>query len=143
MLLELVSGTVNAEDSANMSGELEKLLVEPRQKLAKVLSCADAGPVRNPTCPTDIRIILLKRWAEIAQDPGVSVCAWLTDGAPAGLTAEPQGIDDVVPWAEEDDSDDVALDANFVPRSTAAHEPEAARQIEEYGEKGWLQQTIR
>ena len=35
------------------------------------------------------------------------------------------------------------MDANFVARSTAADDPEAAKQIEEYWKKGWLQQTTR
>ena len=126
-----------------MSLELERLLLEPRQKLAKVLSCDDAGPISNTRCSTDIRANLLRRWAHVAQDPGISVCDWLTNGAPAGIAAEHRGRDDIFSRADEDDPDDVAMDANFVARSTAAHVPEAARQSEDYGKRDWLQQTTR
>ena len=68
LILLLVSGTASTEESASMSLELERLLLEPRQKLAKVLSCDDAGPISNTSCSTDIRANLLRRWAHVAQD---------------------------------------------------------------------------
>ena len=86
-----------------------------------------------------VRRIFVRTFSDVGHELRnirLSACVdWLTNGAPAGITAEPRGIDEI-PRAEEDDPDDVAMDANFVARSTAAHDPEEARQIEEYGEKG-------
>ena len=102
------------ERAEEVSQEVGKRQVRPRQALSKILSCSDTEPVANEECSTDIRAHLLQRCATVARDPGVGVCRWLTYGACVGLVADPNGIDDVFPrtvpkqshdhedWSEEE-----------------------------------------
>ena len=112
---------------------------EARQGLSKILSCSDSEPVANEEeCSTDIRAYLLQRCATVARDPGVGVCRWLTYGASAGLVADPNGIDDVFPRTlptHSHDQEDRG-EEECVAHSSAANDPAAEQQIQEYAQRG-------
>ena len=90
---------------------------------------------------TDIRANLLHRWENAARDPGAAVCEWLKLGANAGLTADPCGVDGIFPRAGEEDEPDATFDYDFTTHSCAADDDEAAEQIQQYADRGWLEET--
>ena len=100
LLVSLGSGDVPEDEQNEARIELEDLVLPIRQKLSKILLCTHSRPVNNGECDTDIRAELLRRWATVARDPGVGVCNWLTRGANAGLSADPEGIDGIFPLAD-------------------------------------------
>ena len=95
-------------------------------------------------CSTDVRAHLLHSWAKSAEDPGVEVCTWLTEGAPAGLTCSPQGLDAIFPRTQEDDEDDTgSFNSGYelINHSCGANDPEVAQQLQVHGDRGWLEEV--
>ena len=83
LILEMVSGTLDGTILQRAEQDLENRLMVVRSRLGRVLS-ANTEPVRNSECSTCIRGALLKRWAQVAGDPGMEICDWLWQGAGAG-----------------------------------------------------------
>ena len=141
LLITLGSGGVDPDELPKLSAELDQLIIPARENLAKILSCTDTSSVNNNHCTTDIRANLLHRWADAARDPGAEVCEWLKSGANAGLTADPYGIDGIFPRAGDEDEPDANFDDDFTAHSCAANDEEAAKQIRQYADRGWLEET--
>ena len=75
---------------------------------------------------------------EAAKDLGVKVCEWLTQGANAGLPEDPQGLEGIFPRAvESDPTDNAPPDEELLARSSAAHDLDAEKQIEDCAKQGW------
>ena len=62
-------------------------------------------------------------------------------GANAGLTADPCGIGGIFPRAGEEDEPDATFEDDFTAHSCAAGDDEAAKQIQQYADRGWLEET--
>ena len=71
--------------------ELETLVDDLRCVIAEELKVdnqpIDLDPIDNGECATTVRAHLLRAWLEMANDPGVPICDWFTQGAPAGISA--------------------------------------------------------
>ena len=70
------------------------------------------------------------------RDPGAAVCEWLKSSTNAGLTADP-----CAPRAGEEDEPDATFDDDFTAHCCAADDDEAAKQIQQYADRGWLAET--
>ena len=97
LLVSLGSGIIPVDEIDTARTELDNLVEPVRLTLSKILQCTHSGPVDNDVCDTDIRAELLRRWATAARDPGAGVCDWLTQGAYAGMCADPEGVDGIFP----------------------------------------------
>ena len=53
----------------------------------------DTGSIDTSFYSTRIRGHLLEAWLQNAGDPGVDICRWLWEGAPAGLSADLSCLD--------------------------------------------------
>ena len=142
LLVSLGSGDVPEDEQNEARIELEDLVLPIRQKLSKILLCTHSGPVNNDECDTDIRAELLRRWATVARDPGVGVCNWLTRGANAGLSADPEGIDGIFPLADTE-LEEFEADECISTQSAESLDNDSMEQIEGYAKKGWLEETSR
>ena len=142
LLVSLGSGDVPEDEQNEARIELEDLVLPIRQKLSKILLCSHSGPVNNDECDTDIRAELLRRWATVARDPGVGVCNWLSRGANAGLSADPEGIDGIFPLADTE-FEEFEADECIPTQSAESLDNDSMEHIEGYAKKGWLEETSR
>ena len=125
-----------------MSNRLDPL----RGMLAKSLAVngvlPDIGAVSTPTCSTTIRAGLLKAWAHDARDPGETLCSWLTEGAPAGLTVGFEQLDGLFPRVkpgERDDPETLTTDHDiFVNYSGVEDDEDVHAMIEGFVNKKYL-----
>ena len=69
MILEMIFGTCGDDGIASLEDELEAKLAPIRTSLGSVLG-ASTGQTSTEACSLCIRADLLKRWAEIAKEPG-------------------------------------------------------------------------
>jgi hypothetical protein len=112
------------EDPGPSADELAKI----RQCLCEVLNFSEPMPEHNPSHPTPIDYVLLERWVELAQDPDDQVCLWLRQGAPAGLSCEPESrgifplVSDTPDFSIESTDPDMFENYSGVEESEAAFE---------------------
>ena len=99
--------------------------------------------MNNDVCDTDIRAELLSRWATAARDPGTGVCDWLTQGAHAGMCADPEGVDGIFPRADEENQEDFETEEYIPIRDADDVDLDSLEQIEGYEKKGWMERTTR
>jgi hypothetical protein len=108
------------------------------------LHATSIDPTTSPTCSTCIRGDLLQRWAEAAEDPGRGVCAWLRQGAPAGIYEFPE-LDAIFPISAKAGAPavsphELASDAgSFVNYQGFEHDDDAVSEVRAYADKGYLQ----
>ena len=57
--------------------------------------------VDNHDCQTQLKHAFVKLWAKAAEDPALKIVDWLEQGAPAGVTLQPD-LDGIFPEAEHD-----------------------------------------
>ena len=65
----------------------------------------DTGPVNNELYTTRIRARLLEAWLRHAKDPGLPICQWLWEGAPAGLECDVNCLDGLFPRVPEEETE--------------------------------------
>ena len=94
--------------------------------------------MNNDDCDTDVRAELLRRWAAAARDPGTGVCDWLTQGAYAGMCADPEGVGGIFLSADEESQEDFEAE-EYIPNHDADDvDLDSLEQTEGYEKKGWL-----
>ena len=75
----------------------------------------DTNPIKTELYETRVRAHLLYAWLQAAGDPGLPICQWLWEGAPAGLLKDFSVLDNLFPrvLAEDPDMEPDALETDF------------------------------
>ncbi len=126
-----------------LEAEIDRLVDPVRGDLGRVLGCDDLGPVTGD-CSTQIRAGLLRRWADLAGDPGAGVTDWLRRGAAAGIEEDPSHVDGIFPKAAPE-ADRAPPDVpepedgyvRTLPGDRDAEE-HLSRELAEFEAAGWL-----
>ena len=88
---------------------MDALLATLRDSIAGALSTdgkpIDQKPVSTDLYDTNIRAFLLFAWLSKANDPGLSICRWLWEGAPAGLEEDFACLDGLFPRVDTADTE--------------------------------------
>ena len=124
---------------------IDELRVEVSQMLSRnhpnpeVVDLNDVNQSPSDTC---LKANFIKLWAESARDPGSRLATWLQEGAPGGLTRHPD-LDGLFPLVTDDEPqmswESLQTDfENFTNYSGVEENPEAAKAIASYINKGYL-----
>ena len=93
--------------------KMDALVDNLRDKIACALAVhgesIDTNRVNTEFYDTNVRAHLLYAWLAKANDPGLPICRWLWEGAPAGLTADFSCLDGLFPRV---DAEEAELDPN-------------------------------
>ena len=137
LILEIVGGRLDDAELEKASAELDGIADQIRPVLGHVLGEKDVGEVSSATCSTCIRGRLLHRLAYLAADPGAELCAWLWDGAGAGIAVDPVAASSVFPSAAQDIR--YCEDAPTEDYTDNQVDQEALAEIERFTAEGWLE----
>ena len=88
---------------------MDTIVADLRDSIAKSLSddgkLIDQTPVSTELYDTNIRAFMLFAWLSKANDPGLSICRWLWEGAPAGLEQDFACLDGLFPRVDASDTE--------------------------------------
>ena len=141
-LIKIIDHKLCDDEFMHLEGIINKHVNIVREQLGFVLGEGRIDEIKENDCSTCIRAHLLRRWAELAQDPGVELCDWLIRGAGAGLSVMPSEASTVFPLAGKDakfENPDDAYDFGHEYISATVDE-EAVKEIEKFAEAGWLKE---
>ena len=96
-------------DPLKMESLVDNLRDEIARSIAGPGETIDQNRVNTAFYDTNVRAHLLFAWLAKANDPGLPICRWLWEGAPAGLTADFSCLDGLFPRV---DAEEAELDPN-------------------------------